>query len=240
MAYTPVNGNRNGRVLLTLLLAAIIAVAAVFGGYLWGHHTATAATQATAAGDVPAVNVAVPTVPAGPARIVGGIPSGFSHDRNGAIAAGIGFLQAVASSDGGLSSPSAVQTQMTAANPSATVIKRINGNGSSNPAPLPAGIVEGFNAAPIAVKVLAVNAASAQVSFWSCFSGGVSNASGQPINATSDCNLEDVALSWEKGDWKVADYLFTNGGKQSVFELTRSNGYQVLVGSYTVLTVGQP
>jgi hypothetical protein len=240
MAYTPVNGNRNGRVLLTLLLAAILAVAAVFGGYLWGHHTATAATQATAAVDVPAVNVAVPTVPAGPTRIVGGIPSGFSHDRNGAIAAGIGFLQAVASIDGGLSSPNAVQTQMAAANPSAAVLKEISGDGTSNPAPLPAGIVEGFNEAPIAVKVVAVSATSAQLSFWACFSGGTSNAPGQPINATSDCNLENVALSWEKGDWKIADYLFTNGGKQSVFELTRANGYQVLVGSYTVLTVSQP
>ena len=66
MAYTPVNGNRGGRVLLTLLLAAILAVAAVFGGYLWGHHTATAATQATAAVDVPAVSVPVPTVPGRP------------------------------------------------------------------------------------------------------------------------------------------------------------------------------
>ncbi len=240
MAYTPVNGNRNGRVLLTLLLAAIVAVAAVFGGYLWGHHTATAATQATGSVDVPAVNVAVPTVPAGPARIVGGIPSGFSHDRNGAIAAGIGFLQAVASIDGGLSSPNAVQTQMAAANPSAAVLKEINGDGTSNSAPLPAGIVEGFNEAPIAVKVIAISATAAQLSFWACFSGGASNAPGQPINATFGCNLENVALSWEKGDWKIADYLFTNGGKQSVFELTRSNGYQVLVGSYTVLAVGQP
>ncbi len=240
MAYTPVNGNRNGRVLLTLLLAAVLAVAAVFGGYLWGHHTATAATQATASVDVPAVSAAVPTVPAGPTRIAGGIPSGFSHDRNGAIAAGIGFLQAVASIDGGLSSPTAVQTQMTAANPSAAVLKEINGDGTSNSAPLPAGIVEGFNEAPIAVKVVAVSATAAQLSFWACFSGGASNAPGQPINATSDCNLENVALSWEKGDWKIADYLFTNGGKQSVFELTRSNGYQVLVGGYTVLTVGQP
>ncbi len=240
MAYTPVNGNRGGRVLLTLLFAAILAAAAVFGGYLWGHHTATAAAGQSTAVDGSAVNVAVPTVPAGPARIVGGIPSGFSHDRNGAIAAGIGFLQAVASIDGGLSSPSAVQTQMAAANPSAAVLKEINGDGTSNSAPLPAGIVEGFNEAPIAVKVVAVSATSAQLSFWACFSGGTSNAPGQPINATSGCNLENVALSWEKGDWKIADYLFTNGGKQSVFELTRANGYQVLVGSYTVLTVSQP
>ncbi len=241
MAYTPVNGHRGGRVLLTLLLAAILAVAAVFGGYLWGHHTATtAATQATASVDGSAVTAAVPTVPAGPARIVGGIPSGFSHDRNGAIAAGIGFLQAVASIDGGLSSPSAVQTQMAAANPSAAVLKRINGDGTSNPAPLPAGIVEGFNETPIAVKVLALNAASAQLSFWSCFSGGVSNAPGEPINATTDCSMGSVALSWERGDWKVADYLAANGGKTSLLELTRSSGYQVLIGSYTILTVGQP
>ena len=240
MAYTPVNGNRNSRVVLTLLLAAILAVPAVFGGYLWGHHTATAATQAPVTVDGSAVNVPVPTVPAGPTRIVGGIPSGFSHDRNGAIAAGIGFLQAVASIDGGLSSPKAVQTQMAAANPSATVIKRITGDGTSNSAPLPAGIAEGFNEAPIAVKVLAINASSAQLSFWSCYSGGISNAPQEPINATTDCSMENVALSWERGDWKVADYLAANGSKNSLPELTRSSSYQVLIGSYTILTVGQP
>jgi len=237
MAYTPVNGNRNGRVLLTLLLAAILAVAAVFGGYLWGHHTATAATQATASVDVPAVNVAVPPVPAGPTRIVGGIPSGFSHDRNGAIAAGIGFLQAVASVQSGLIISAAVRSQMLAANPSTALLKEIADAGSS---PLPSGLKEGFIETPLAVKVIATSATSAQMSFWSCSTGGASTVAGQPAEATTNCYLENVALSWEKGDWKVADYLYTPGDKTSVFQLAHDQGYQVLVGGYTVLTVGQP
>ncbi len=234
MAYTPVNGNRNGRVLLTLLLAAILAVAAVFGGYLWSHHTAT---EATASVDVPAVNVPVPTVPAGPARIVGGIPSGFSHDRNGAIAASIGFLQAVASVQSGLIISAAVRSQMLAANPSTALLKEIADAGSS---PLPTGLKEGFIETPLAVKVIATSATSAQMSFWSCSTGGASTVAGQPAEATTNCYLENVALSWEKGDWKVADYLYTPGDKTSVFQLAHDQGYQVLVGGYTVLTVGQP
>jgi len=231
MAYTPVNGNRNGRVLLTLLLAAIIAVAAVFGGYLWGHHTATAATQATASVDVPAVNVPVPTVPAGPARIAGGIPSGFSHDRNGAIAAGIGFLQGVASVQNGFTAAAAVQHQMLAANPSAAVVKQVADIGST---PLQPGFKQGYLETPIAVKVVAWSPSAAQLSFWSCLSGGVSTVAGQPADAVTDCALESVALSWEGGDWKVADYLYTTGGKTSVFQLAHDQGYQVLVGGYTV------
>jgi len=239
MAYTPVNGNRNGRVLLTLLLAAIIAVAAVFGGYLWGHHTATAAAGQSAAVDGSAVTAAVPTVPAGPARIVGGIPSGFSHDRNGAIAAGIGFLQAVASVDAGMTKVTAVRAQALAANPSATVIKQLTDNGYQDGTASP-GFKSIYYSTPLAVKVVAVSAGSAQLSFWECLTGGDSTVPGNPAEATTTCNAADVALSWEKGDWKVADFLATNGDHMSVYDLVRNKGYLVLAGAYTVLTVSQP
>ncbi len=239
MAYTPMNGNRNGRVLLTLLVAAILAVAAVFGGYLWGHHTATAATQATASVGVPAVNVAVPTVPAGPTRIAGGIPSGFSHDRNGAIAAGIGFLQVEATVDAGMTSVAEVKAQLLAANPSVPVMALLTNKGTQDGTADPAH-PQAFVNTPIAVKVSAVSATAAQLSFWSCLSGGSANGPGQPLYATTNCNLENIALSWERGDWKVADYLGTNGSKLALFELIRNNGYQMLTGAYTLLTVGQP
>lgn len=236
MAYTQVTGNRTARTAVTLAAVAVLVLAALGGGYLLGHRTATAAAPSTTAVLGQAL---VPASKSGPARIVGGIPSGYTDDRDGAISAALGFFSAVALVDVRGTPVSSVTGKMLSANPSASVLSRVN---DVTKAPTPAGVASASLDQPIAVKVLSITAGAAQLSFWTCTSGGDANTVGQPVVAFTDCTLENVALSWEHGDWKTADYQYISKlpPTTTLTSLVQNQGYHVLAGAFTVLTVEQP
>lgn len=239
MAYTQVTGNRTARTAVILAAVAVLVLAALGGGYLLGHNSSTGTAPSAAV--VPAVlgQALVPASKSGPARIVGGIPSGYTDDRDGAISAGVGFLQTGAMVDSGRVTPAAAAAQVLSGHPSAAAVTFVHP--TIDPTPT-AGIEQVYGDAPVAVKVMMFTPAAAQLSFWSCFTGGTANAVGLPVVGFTSCTLENVALSWERGDWKAADYqgLSKPPAGMSVTSLVHDQGYHVLAGAFTVLTVAQP
>lgn len=238
MTYTQVNGNRPARIAVIVVAVAVLVLAALGGGYLLGHNTSTGA--ASSAVVVPAVlgQAVVPASKSGPARIVGGIPSGYSDDRDGAISAALGFFSAVDLINVGGTPAASVRAQMVSANPSAAVLAHlIDGLQFEK-----AGVASASVDQPIAVKVLSITPAAAQLSFWSCTSSGNANTAGQPVTAFTSCFVENVALSWERGDWKTADYqaVSARNSSMTLTTLVHDQGYHVLAGAFTVLAVGQP
>lgn len=245
MAYTQVQGNLSAKRAIAAVVVVLLLLAGLGGGYLWGHHSAdedaaaqTAAAAATPGGVAAGGSAVVPVSKGGPARIVGGIASGYTDDRQGAISAGVGFLQTIAMVDAGLVTTTAASAQVLAGNPSAAAVKVLTLGPGMGPQ---AGFEQEDIDNPLTVKVISATKNAAQLSFWSCGTGGNSLTAGQPVLALTSCNVENVALSWERGDWKAADYQFQQPpAGTTITTLVRTQGYHVLAGVFTLLTVEQP
>ena len=245
MTYTPVQGNPGAKRVIAVVVVVLPLVAGVGGGYLWGDHSADqdaaaqTAAAATAPGGVAAGGSAVvPVSKGGPARIVGGVASGYTDDRQGGISAGVGFLQTIAMVDAGLVTTAAASTQVLAANPSTAAVKVLTLGPGMGPQ---AGFEQEDIDYPLAVKVISATKTATQLSFWTCGTGGSSTIAGQPVLAMTSCNLENVALSWEQGDWKAADYQAeTPPAGTTMTSLVQTQGYHLLAGVFTLLTVEQP
>jgi len=245
MSYSQVQGSPGARRAIAVAVVVLLLVAGLGGGYLWGHHSAdqdaaaqTAAAAATPGGVAAGGSAVVPVSKGGPARIVGGIASGYTDDRQGAISAAVGFLQTIAMADSGLVTTVAASAQVLAGNPSAAAVKALTQDPGSIPQ---AGFEQEYIDNPLAVKVISATKNAVQLSFWACFTGGDSTIAGQPVLATTGCSIENVALSWERGDWKVADYQTQQPpAGTTMTTLVRTQGYHLPAGVFTLLTVEQP
>ena len=236
MTYTPVGGRRSARTAVIAGVGVLALAAALFGGYLWGHAShGGAAGAAAGAGPVVEQSAAVPPVAAGPARIVGGIPAGFAHDRDGALAAGLGFLQASALVDAQQVTPHALTAAMVAANPSPAVGTFLD-PGGLNSAPAEPGLISEWTATLSAYKVESYSTAAAQVSYWWCLTGGTSTNTLTGPLVNSGCYLSSLALAWENDDWKIADYSGKGTASLNLTELVQTQGYNVPGGAFTVFT----
>ncbi|MGS0688868.1 hypothetical protein ACVBEQ_27585 [Nakamurella sp. GG22] len=188
--YTPLHspgGRRTGVTVAALLLAA----AFTGGGLLLGRATADAAAPPSAA-----------LSPHGPAAVVDGVPSGYPRDRAGAATAAVNFLQVCWSAASGSGNPERIRAVMAAANPSAEVVRTI-GQGRA------ARADTGQQLTPAAVTVLSQDERRAVVSVWAVSAYGA--AVGELTRTTGLWFTFTVALSWEQGDWKVADLAAADG-----------------------------
>jgi len=149
---------------------------------------------------------AEPEATAGPSRWVDGVPAGFAHSREGAVAAVAAYEQAFASprvlSAGALRKrveavavPDYWQAMLAANGPGA---ERIAGG------PIGAGLQRGvatiFSAVPIGYRVQSYSAARAKVLTWGFTLLG--NASAVEPGAYFGTTETDVV--WRADDWKIA------------------------------------
>lgn len=193
--YTPLHGSGSRRTGLIAAVVLVLGAALVGGGLLLGRATADAAA--------PAGSMALS--PHGPAVIVDGIPAGYPRDRAGAATAAVNFLQTCWSAASGVGDVERIRAIMAAANPSAEVLKTI-GQGRV------ARDDNGQQLTPAAVTVRSQDQQQAVVSVWavSTYGGTVGNKT----RTTGMWFTFTVALSWEQGDWKVADLSVADGPDQ--------------------------
>jgi hypothetical protein len=189
--YTPLHGPGGRRTGVTVAALLVLAVAFAGGGVLVGWVTADAAAPPSLA-----------LAPHGPAVVVDGIPAGYPRDAAGAATAAVNFLQVCWSAASGVGTVNRIRTQMTAANPSAEVIRTIGQGRAARPD-------TGQQLTPAAVTVLSQDLDRAVVSVWAVSAYG--STIGDRTRTTGLWFTFDVALSWEQGDWKVADLSSSDG-----------------------------
>ena len=189
--YTPLHGPGGRRTGVAVAALLVLAVAFAGGGVLLGRATADAAAPPSMA-----------LSPHGPAVVVDGIPAGYPRDGAGAATAAVNFLQVCWSAASGVGTVDRIRTQMTAANPSGQVIRTIGQGRAARPD-------TGQQLTPAAVTVLSQDPDRAVVSVWAVSAYG--STVGDRTRTTGLWFTFDVALSWEQGDWKVADVSATDG-----------------------------
>ena len=192
--YTPLDGRGGRRAGLVTAAVLVLAVALVGGGLLLGRATADPTASTASAGGA--------LSPHGPTVIVDGIPSGYPRDRAGAATAAVNFLQACWSAASGVGDVERIRAVMAAANPSVQVVKTIGPGRVARPD-------SGQQVTPAAVTVLSQDDEQAVVSVWavSAYGGTV----GDTTRTTGMWFTFTVALSWESGDWRIADLSVVDG-----------------------------
>lgn len=190
--YTPLHGRGGRRPGLIAVAAVVLGVALLGGGLVVGRVTADPAP----AGRSMALS------PHGPATVVDGIPAGYPRDREGAASAAVNFLQTCWSAASGVGDVEKIRASMAAANPSAEVVKTIGQGRVASPD-------SGQQLTPAAVTVRSQDDQQAVVSVWAVSSYG--GTVGDQTRTSALWITFTVALSWEQGDWKVADLSITDG-----------------------------
>ncbi|GGM09984.1 hypothetical protein [Nakamurella endophytica] len=195
--YTPLHGRGSRRTGLLATVVLVVGAVLLGGGLLLGRATANASSAAAALAAGSMV-----LSPHGPAMVVDGIPAGYPRDRAGAATAAVNFLQTCWSAASGVGDVERIRAVMAAANPSAEVLKTI-GQGRV------ARDDSGQQLTPAAVTVRSQDQQQAVVSVWavSAYGGTVGNKT----RTTGMWFTFTVALSWEQGDWKVADLSVADG-----------------------------
>lgn len=192
--YTPVGGRLGARLVALLMTALmLLGVGGAGGLLLFGRDAATQESD-------------VPVVPHGPFRVEGGIGTGYSDDAEGAAAAATNWEHTLAAASNGLLDPARILPALAAAAPSATVSTAVD---ALNPALSDNQMVL---MTPVAVTVTEFQPVRAVVSVWACTvirSREVDTKHG--LNTSGLCGTTELAMSWEHGDWKVADRAWKQG-----------------------------
>lgn len=143
---------------------------------------------------------AVPaTGPAGPTKVVAGVPIGFSRDRRGGIAAAVSFARlnealVLMSEDEAI----AARRAMAAEGAEEALVADIEESLGKIRGTWPQGTLS-ERVAPLAVKVSDEEAESMRVDVWY-----VGVVAGRNLATYEEWVTESYRLRWEDGDWRVA------------------------------------
>lgn len=188
-------GNRPvliGAAVLLVIILVILGVAAACGSS--GDEDSAAAPTSAGIGSAH-----------GPASIVSGIPSKYTHDKPGAATAAINFAQSVDQARDGKVSGAKLTEIAVGPAPSEALTKVLE---------VASGRAEDrsvFNSAPAMVTVPNYTDDKATVAVWSV------GASQAPVNDEGKVGVltlwttTTVTLQWSDNDWKAIDWQFQSG-----------------------------
>lgn len=146
-----------------------------------------------------------PAAPHGPAKIVDGAPTGYTHDKAGAATAAVNFMQASGLAWDGKLNIATVQQHMVAQNPTPALVSALSDAKDRQ------ATGDTFNALPASTTVLSYTPDAADVSVWTVNAGaGAIDGNGNKA-AIASWGTTSLHLVWEDGDWKVQDQSFHTG-----------------------------
>lgn len=201
----PVTAGRRSPRTWLLIVATIVALAVglVVGRWVLPSSTSSA-PQATQPGTSTAPASGAVGGPHGPAKIVQGVPSGYSHDQAGAATAGVNAVQLVLNIAHGQADSATASKTWTASNADEAARKVL----ATTP---DASSDNQTSKVPASTRVTAYSDASATVEIWVLSIGSTSGVGG--TTAAADWSTHTVRLTWENGDWKVSSLRASKGPK---------------------------
>jgi len=141
----------------------------------------------------------------GPTSIVNGIPSGFTHDKVGAVTAAVDLVQALDQAGQGRVNADAVRTQMVAGNASPSLINAVQVASNRQPTD---GV---FNTLPAVVTVRQYNPDQAQVAVWALGTSQSKVSQDGKVAVQTLWSTTTVTVTWDGTDWRGSDWQFQLG-----------------------------
>ena len=180
---------------LGLIALPVVFVAAVVIARSAIGHNATHRTQAAQAALVP-TDATASVTPVGPTAVVAGAPSGFRHDKAGAIAAALGFLS-VGPAVVGMNDTAAMAAQRQMATTEAA--EAMAADLRSRLAAMRDGFGPGrigYRVAPLAVRADEADGDHIDIAVWY-----VAVVEPPASAAYADWRIVRYQLVWERSDW---------------------------------------
>lgn len=203
--------NRSGFGALALSLAALLVLAV---GFLLGRATAPGRTSP---------GRSLQTRNPGPTRIVSGVPVGYAHSEEGAVAAALNYGAVAARKEFLNPSRRRVILGIAAIPAFARDYERLAAPGLAAALRGPlgqgfrAGVPTVYESAPLAYKVISYTPQRAVISGWGMALSG--NTSG--FAPQVDFETSRSTLVWSSGDWKLSDGSSADGPTPRLSEQSR-------------------
>ncbi|RRQ25319.1 hypothetical protein DK926_23890 [Rhodococcus sp. Eu-32] len=166
----------------------------------------------------------------GPTTVLGGVPSGYTRDEQGASTAAVNTIQAIAQAGQGRIDMSGVRETMIASEPGSTLASALDLENNRDEDD------DVLSLLPGAVTVTSFTQDAAEVSIWTIGVGQSDINDTGKVAVSTTYSTTDLSLVWQAGDWKAQDWSFRQGPRPedaSYPAVDSALGGQLTAGYYT-------
>ncbi|SDP97842.1 hypothetical protein [Lentzea jiangxiensis] len=190
------------RPLLLVLAAAVLLI----GGVVIGRYGVPATDEPTETGQVPRSSApdSAGAREHGPSKIVKGVPSGFTRDREGAASAAVIAVQLPLNIARNYADLEVVKSTWLARDADAATRREYSERGSTTGDDLTIKM-------PADVTVKDFNGDNAVVEVWVSTTGVAPGFGGRGTTRSQSFSTVTVELVWEREDWKVVTFTTSDG-----------------------------
>jgi hypothetical protein len=184
------------------LIALVVVAVGVFALGRW-VFPATSGQESTGGSSTSTPSQGGLGAPHGPAKIVKGVPSGYTRDKAGAATAAANAIQLQVAVAHGQADPETVKSTWIASNADQQTREALSeGKNTSGD--------DQTNKLPATTRVTAFSDTSATVEVWVVSVGSTSGIGGGTLTAAKWSTVT-YQLVWEREDWKVTSFKSVSG-----------------------------